>query len=413
MEKKKTIIKKILLLIGVIVLIFGATMVYNFASWLNPKKTDIDISDVSSSDASSDIFIHQNTDGTDSDFDELINLMSENGLAFYDKKNNNGLIAKDDVVILKINAQWDQRGGTNVDLVRSVIDAIIAHPSGFSGEIIIADNGQDQFGSNNSGGSMDWKEPNAADKETSMQELADLYINTNVSTYLWDSITTKKVNEYDTGDMADGFVLYKNPDEETKITVSYPKFKTKFGTKISFKYGIWDDDHKAYDSGSLKVINMPVLKTHMIYGVTGAVKNYMGVPSEKLTRNAHSTIGIGSMGTLMVETRMPVLTVMDAIYINANTERGRQGPSTNYEDATFKKTVLVSTDPVALDYYAAGNLLYPAIKDNGDVLSLKHQRDSREVGSFGYWLSLSMNELHKGGYKSVMDEKKMNIYHAD
>ena len=99
MEKKKSIIKKLLLLIGVIVLIFGATMVYNFASWLNSKKTDVDISDVSSSDASSDIFIHQNTDGTDSGFDELINLMSENGLAFYDKKNNNGLIAKDDVVI--------------------------------------------------------------------------------------------------------------------------------------------------------------------------------------------------------------------------------------------------------------------------------------------------------------------------
>lgn len=106
-----------------------------------------------------------------------------------------------------------------------------------------------------------------------MQDLADSYTNTNISTYLWDSITTKKVNEYDTGDMAEGFVLYNSPDEETKITVSYPKFTTKFGTKISFKYGIWNDDQKSYDNDRLKVINMPVLKTHMIYGVTGAVKN--------------------------------------------------------------------------------------------------------------------------------------------
>ena len=248
MEKKKTIIKKILLLIGVIVLIVGATMVYNFASWFTPKKTDVDIADVSSSDVKSDIFIHQNTDGTDSGFDELINLMSENGLTFYKIKSNDGLIAKDDVVILKINAQWDQRGGTNVDLVRSLIDAIIAHPEGFSGEIIIADNGQDQFGTHNSGGSMDWEKPNGADKETSMQDLADSYTNTNISTYLWDSMTTKKVNEYETGDMADGFVLYNSPDEETKITVSYPKFTTKFGTKISFKYGIWNDDQKSYDN---------------------------------------------------------------------------------------------------------------------------------------------------------------------
>ena len=83
------------------------------------QKTDVDIADISSSDVKSDIFIHLNTDGTDSGFNELINLMSENGLAFYNKKSNGGLIAKDDVVILKINAQWDQRGGTNVDLVRA------------------------------------------------------------------------------------------------------------------------------------------------------------------------------------------------------------------------------------------------------------------------------------------------------
>jgi len=338
--------------------------------------------------------------------------MSEKGLKFYSANNGDGIIAKNDVVILKINSQWDQRGGTNVDLVRSVINEILNHPDGFTGEIVVADNGQDQFGTNNNGGSMDWEKPNSADQSTSILDLVNSYTNKNVkvSAYLWDSITKNKVDEFENGDMEPGFVLYNQTDDKTKITVSYPKFITKFGTNVSFKMGIWNNEAQSYDTNKLKVINMPVLKTHMIYGITGAVKGYMGVPSEKLTRNSHSTIGIGSMGTLMAETRMPVLNVMDAIYINANTNRANRGPSTDYKDATYVKTVLISTDPIALDYYATGNILYPAIKSSGEQLELKHQKDSNEPGSFGYWLNLSMWELQEAGYKSVMDESKIKVY---
>lgn len=61
-----------------------------------------------------------------------------------------------------------------------------------------------------------------------------------VSAFLWDEITMNKVGEYSAGDMADGFIIEDSPNPETEIIVSYPKFKTKYGTYVSFKEGIWD-----------------------------------------------------------------------------------------------------------------------------------------------------------------------------
>src|SRR4030042_4587886 len=52
---------------------------------------------------------------------ELITLMGSNGLLFYksavsgENQGPNGLIANNDVILIKINCQWDERGGTNTD----------------------------------------------------------------------------------------------------------------------------------------------------------------------------------------------------------------------------------------------------------------------------------------------------------
>ena len=60
--------------------------------------------------------------------------MEREGTPFYAVRNgtpSTGLIAKDDVVIIKVNSQWDERGGTNTDLVKALIQAIVDHPDGF------------------------------------------------------------------------------------------------------------------------------------------------------------------------------------------------------------------------------------------------------------------------------------------
>jgi len=100
---------------------------------------------------SSDIFVVQGTEVCDEGFNKLLSLMGEHGLPFYmsDEKGKSrgpeGLIARDDVVIIKVNSQWDERGGTNTDLLKSIIEAIIEHPDDFIGEIVVADNGQAQL----------------------------------------------------------------------------------------------------------------------------------------------------------------------------------------------------------------------------------------------------------------------------
>jgi len=416
MKLKKSKVKKIVILVVVIILAIVGARVYSRINQFRPKKTNQPVSEIKSSETRSSVFVNPNSDGTGEGFEELINLMEEEGLNFYKTNNSDGVIGKDDVVILKINCQWHQRGGTNVDLVESVINAIINHPDKFEGEIIVADNGQDQFGSNGDGGSLDWDKANGQDKTRSMLDMVEDFKSNGykVSGYLWDTITYTKVDEFDSGDMEEGYVVYDHPNEDTKITVSYPKFISENGTYISFKNGIWDENNQSYDSDKLKIINMPVLKTHPTYGITGAVKNYMGVPSEKITKNSHATIGIGSMGTLMGETRMPALTIMDAIYINANSDRSiRQGASSDYDKATFTKNILASTDPIALDYYAAGEVLYPVMQNSDGEIKQIYDRDSIEPGSFGYWLRLSMCQLQKYGYDVVMDEDKIDVHIVD
>jgi len=209
----------------------------------------------------------------------------------------------------------------------------------------------------------------------------------------------------------DGYVINMTVNPRTEIMISYPKFKTKFGTYISFKMGIWNPETQTYNSERLKVINMPVLKTHSTYRVTACVKHYMGVVSDKLTRNlgsrAHNMVGLGGMGTEMVETRFSVLNIIDAIWVNAVPKRG---PRTPYNVATRVNVIAASVDPVALDYWAARYILMKVaeLKGYGDLSSM--DPDNTNSGSFGNWLRLSMNEIVLAGYQSTMDEDHMNVY---
>ena len=62
--------------------------------------------------------------------DRLLELMDGNGLVFYQSSHlsplaaRDGIIAADDVVVIKINYQWAARGGTNIDLLRGLIRTI-------------------------------------------------------------------------------------------------------------------------------------------------------------------------------------------------------------------------------------------------------------------------------------------------
>jgi len=91
------------------------------------------------------------------------------------------------------------------------------------------------------------------------------------------------VGEYAQGDSADGYIVSGaaaaagRPGSPSPIPSSRPGL----ARRISFKLGVWDEANKTYDSERLKVLNVPVLKTHSGYGVTASVKHYMGVVSDR------------------------------------------------------------------------------------------------------------------------------------
>lgn len=367
----------------------------------------------------SDIFVVTGTFGSDCGISQLADLMRNHGTLFYksptraDNTGPSGLIARDDTIILKVNSQWDERGGTNTDLLKALIRAITLHPDGFAGEIVVADNGQGRYGSTGRGGSFDYTRNNAEDVSQSVQNVVDSFVDYRVSTYLWDRITTKKVKEYVEGNIEDGYVIDGNRNPRTGLMVSYPKFRTRFGTHISFKLGLWNPETHSYNGDRLKVINVPVLKSHMSYGVTACVKHYMGVTSDKLTEQlgagSHGAVGAGGMGTEMAETRFPVLNIVDAIWVNANPSKG---PGTTYGAATRTNTIAASTDPVALDYWAAKNILIPTANHLGYSAVSSIDPDNTTPHSFGQWLRLSMEEIARAGYQATVDETHMNVYVA-
>jgi uncharacterized protein (DUF362 family) len=366
----------------------------------------------------SDIFVLEGTSGNDQGVAELIDLMGNYNLLFYqsttagNNKGPTGIIASDDTVIIKVNSQWDERGGTNTDVLKALIEAIMQHPDGFVGEIVVADNGQAQYGSTGQGGSLNYDKNNAENISQSVQKVVDFFDSSyRVSTYLWDTITTQRVKEYSEGDTANGYVINTTINPTTGAMISYPKFKTEFGTYVSFKLGLWDPQKQSYDSDHLKVINVPVLKSHGGYGVTACVKHYMGVVSDKLTRQlgaaAHDTVATGGMGTQMVETRLPILNIIDAIWVNANPMRG---PGTSYRSATRTNVIAASTDPVALDYWAAKHIILQTAQNAGYINTSSMDPDNVSARSFGQWLRLSMQELNQAGYQATVDEVRMNVY---
>jgi len=372
----------------------------------------------------SDIFVVNGATGNDDGVSKLIDLMGSHGLLFYKSETNgtnrgpNGLIAAGDVVLIKVNNMWNQRGGTNTDLIKALIQAIVDHPDTFRGEIVIVDNWQW-----NGKASFDYAENNAENHSQSMQDVVNMFANSyKVSTFPWRTITKVNVTEYSSGDLRNGYVVNQTVDSKTRIKTSYPKFQTRFGTYVSFKEGIWNSSNGNYNKEKLKLINVPVLKSHNEYGVTACVKNYMGVLSDIYGggfSEGHETVGDGSMGTLMVQTRFPTLNILDAIWVNANPAGSAPpelvGPESSYSAATKAKVIMASTDPVALDYWSAKHVLMQTAVLIGynDTTSIDPDKTTKVVGeieAFGVWLRRSMNILKAHGYQVTVEEDHMNVY---
>ncbi|MGD0580818.1 MAG: DUF362 domain-containing protein, partial [Bryobacteraceae bacterium] len=95
-----------------------------------------------------------------------------------------------------------------------------------------------------------------------------------------------------------------------------------------------------------KVINVPIAKQHSLTGATLGMKNWYGILGGQRMR-LHQRIH-ESLADLLAFLR-PTLTVLDAYRVLM-----RNGPTGgSLDDVALKQTVIASTDPVAVDAYAA------------------------------------------------------------
>jgi len=289
--------------------------------------------------------------------DTLLDLLAENNIYFYATAGSStwgglaGLIAPDDVVLIKVNCQWKCRGTTNTDLVRGLIHRILEHPDGFTGEVVIIENGQGRGGFDGMAGGGNYPSGSEvanniyinAEHETLVT--VDYLVNTvfqgaPVSSFLLDTIRSNFTGSDN---------LYRRVED-----VSYPSFLSAGGHRIDLREGVWKNG--TYDPSKLKLINVPVLKTHDGTGITGVLKHVYGLLSmsdgqSDIRHYAQSGTQCGKMWSLV---RTPELNILDCIWVS-------QGALSGYPpEATCRtNTLLAGFDPVALDYYAAKHVLLP------------------------------------------------------
>ncbi|HVP13364.1 MAG TPA: hypothetical protein VMV94_19475, partial [Phycisphaerae bacterium] len=162
--------------------------------------------------------------------DRLIALMGQDGLKLYRSATTaplsdpNGIIAADDTVIIKINYQWPERGGTNTDVLRGLIRRLVDHPDGFTGQVVVCENSQ--F---NPIDGFDRATNNAQDHAQSPHDVVVVFQNQGyrVCHYDWTSIRNTQVTEYSAGNMTDGYIVGAY-DAQLQGRTSYPKFRTSY-----------------------------------------------------------------------------------------------------------------------------------------------------------------------------------------
>jgi hypothetical protein len=266
-----------------------------------------------------------------------------------------GIIDANDVILIKVNCQWKCRGTTNTDVVRGLIHRILEHPDGFSGEVVIVENGQGQ-------GAFDGR-PAAWGSYAPWPEIENgVYINAENETlvtvdYLVNNVfADQPVSFFLLDDVRENFISQTDhsSDGYRKVSdISYPCLTSAGGNRIELRDGIWNGS--AHD-GNLKLINVPVLKTHDGTGITGVLKHCYGLLSMAdgsfvIRHYLQSGTQCGKMWSLA---RVPDLNILDCIWVSHESLRGYP------VDTTHRTNVLLAgMDPVALDYYASKHILLP------------------------------------------------------
>ncbi len=308
-----------------------------------------------------------------------------------------GIVGSDNVVIIKGNFQWTSRNTTSTDRVKGLIWQILRHPDGFTGEIIVCDNTQDN------GTGINHGDNNSEDTNQSIVDVVDTFSSKGYAVYYldWRYIWDIMAVEYMWGDMEDGYVY------ETDTRVSYPKFRSPSENQyISMKYGIWNTDLQEYDEERLCIIDFPVLKAHSMAGSTIAVKNWIGMLTTAYSDerysgwyNMHYEYFWGSWALVarVMEATYPRLTIVDAAWTTT------RGPVDLFYIMNTKM-LFASTDPAAVSWYSAKFVLTPIANDPNNTDPDRIGSDYRDA------LTTWTNYLRDQGFPCTKDSTEISVY---
>ena len=355
------------------------------------------------------------------------------------------IVGKDDIVIIKPNAQWWRQGMTNTDSIVALIEMILDSPN-FSGEVIIADNHQAQV-DNAAGWTTD--EPNGRLNLNGVVDWFNQKGYKNVTKYHWHcaGANPNPLQGNASGNAvvsgpgkSDGYVWERDnfyvAANKHKCLMTYPIFTSAYsGVTIDFKHGAWRDG--AYTGQPIRFINMSSLNYHGTYaGATASVKNLMGVvdmscgfpaPEPRNTYNTHH-IGIksqflgrvhrqmlrsvrihreaykavdvllaaeeymdfhftgGVLGRWISTVRKPDLNIITADWVG-------NGGRLDLDNASRPRALVASTDAVAADYVAAKYVLLPETRKHlpGSINCKLVDPDNRD-GPFHKFLLYAASE---------------------
>jgi len=350
----------------------------------------------------------------------------------------------DDIVVIKPNTQWWNQGRTNLAAMKGFIDLVLNIPH-FKGEVIIAENNHfmdetlPEDEKHNVRGWTHFSEINGDIDgiNHNVNTLIELYHEQgykNITKYHWRD-GGSKLDFHGNGQNGgivvspvegDGYVwsdieyVFKGffGLKKWRVKMTYPIFTSRYsGVTIDLKNGAFQRDANGtgdyFPDKPVKLINFAVLNDHgNDTGITSSVKNYMGITDlscgywgiePKGYANVHFCgegyypyAKAGPIGHFMKTITKADLNIVTAEWVG-------WGHRTNVKRATRTRTILASTDPIALDYYGAKNLVYPLSRNKE-----YHDPDNPQ-SSVWKFLDLALRTCGEG----TLDESMMRVHIFD
>ena len=351
------------------------------------------------------------------------------------------LIGKNDIVVLKPNAQWWNQGRTNLAAMKGFIDLVLTIPD-FNGEVIVAENNHFMDDSlpeeekDNVRGWIHLSEINGEidDVKHNLNTLIELFHKKgypNVTKYHWrdggpkGDIWGNGQNGGIVKSPAEGDGYVWTDDEyifsgffglkKWKVKMTYPVFTSKYSDiTIDLKNGAFKRDGNGgghyFEDVNVKLINFSALNNHGgDTGITASIKNYMGIMDLSCGWwglkpegyfNVHG-VGeeyyphamAGAIAYFIKNIRKADFNIVTAEWVG-------WGHRTNIDKATRTRTILASNDPIAMDYYSSKNIVLPLSKSRN-----LHDPDHPN-SAISKFLNLAQLTLGEG----VLSESMINVH---